>query len=255
MDIHTQKIFNLYKLLNANLIPTRIREIFGNISNGRYRNIDTEDFTILQMKNIKFELPYTLNLNSYPEAMAYLEGQETKNVNYKTTKHKIKEIIIDTYPARCALLECPTCRINIEDLSLPRKRKRDHRTRKKKTKKTCQTTCRCMDCQSKRIKTKMTIFTEPITLLVPPMETERSCPRECYCPLCNDRTTARLAHERHIVNTPSTRVLIPIPYYAPCPTECYCELCADNTNRRLTIQRQQHARRDQIAARNAWLYS
>jgi hypothetical protein len=256
MDIHKQKMLNVYKLLNSNLIPVRIKSILSNISNGRYSNINTDDFTEHQMKNFKFELPYSLNRDYYPEALAYIDGPETRNINYNTTKQKIKDIIIDSYPARCPLLECATCKIIMEDISLPTKASKANRRRKnKKKKKTCPATCRCIDCQALRIKTQMTVFTEPITLLIPPREYEQSCPLECYCPLCADRTIARLAYERRIVPTPSTRVLIPRPYERPCPTECYCENCADTTYSRLTRQRQLHARREELTARNIWLYS
>jgi hypothetical protein len=101
----------------------------------------------------------------------------------------------------------------------------------------------------------MSRFTAPITLLIPPTETERACPLECYCPLCADRTDARLAHERHIVTTPSTRTLIPRYQDVPCPTECYCENCYDATTTRLIRQRVQQARRERNTARDRWLYS
>jgi hypothetical protein len=256
MDIHRQKIYNIYKLLNDGLLPPRIRTLLHSSAHGGYSNAESRNITPTQMKNIKFEIPYTLKVNANPEILAYLEGADTRNIKYTYTKKRIKEMMIDTYPARCSLLECRTCRIIIEDISLPTKASKDRRNNnrkndKKKKKKTCRPNCNCIDCQAHRIKTKVGIFTTAQAILIPIRAHERHCPLECYCPLCADRTEARIAHETHVDTTPSTRTLIPRINEAPCPTECYCENCANTTVARLTRERQVAARR----IRNAWLYT
>jgi hypothetical protein len=256
MDIHRQKIFNIYKLLNANLLPTRIKSLLNHLANRGYDNYSDTTYTSNQMKNIKHEIAHTLNQNPHPEIMTYLDQQDTINVRYATVKARVKEIMIESYPSNCCLLECQTCRIIIEDISMPTKsakeRRRDKRkNRKKNEKKKCRPNCTCIECQALRIKNKIGVFTAPQTILIAPRPYERPCPRECYCPLCSDRTRATLAHERHVDLTPSTLALNPRPYDGPCPTECYCEICYNVTNTRLILQRQRAARR----TRNAWLYT